>query len=113
MSCSSCDQFDTTVELRSPGQLARVIGTIRDCVEAQTLQYESFESDRELIGQISFPQIPVNGPWPDVMRYHFSCPSCRATFLLEAETYHGAGGSWRPSASPSNQLLHPTASGVG
>jgi hypothetical protein len=112
MSCSSCDQFDTTVELRSPGQLERFIRTIRDCVEATTLYYESFESDREFIGQIPFPLIPVNGPWPDIMCYHFSCPSCRATFLLEAETYHGAGGSWGPNASPSHHLLHPTAFGV-
>ena len=101
MSCSSCDQFDTTVELRSPGQLARVMLKIRAAIEQQVLHYESFESDRELIGQAPFPLVPAKGPWPDIMRYHFSCSSCRASFLLEAETYRGAGGSWRRNASAS------------
>jgi|JI7StandDraft_1071085.scaffolds.fasta_scaffold800119_1 hypothetical protein len=109
MSCPSCEEFDVIVELRSPGELARVIGKVRTGVEAHALRYEPFESDRELIGQVPFPSIAVNGPWPDFMRYHFTCRSCRTSFLLEAETYHGAGGTWRPSAPPSNPLLQRTA----
>lgn len=109
MSCPFCKEFDVIVELRSPGQLARVIEKVHAGVEGHALRYESFESDRELIGQSPFTSIAVNGPWPDVMRYHFTCHSCRTSFLLEAETYHGAGGTWRPLAPPSNPLLQRTA----
>jgi hypothetical protein len=114
MSCPSCEEFDTAIELHSPAQLARVIEKVRASVEAQQLRYDSFESDRELIGQPTFAAVPANGPWPDVMRYHFTCCSCRAPYLLEAETYHGAGGAWRPSSPPpSNPSLQPTAFGGG
>lgn len=109
MSCPTCDEFDVIVELRSPAQLARVIGKVRASVEANALLYQSFESDRELVGQIPFGLLAVSGPWPDVMRYHFTCPSCKASFILDAETYHGAGGTWQPSAPPSNPLLQRTA----
>ena len=114
MPCHSCDPFDTTVELKSPAQLARLIGKIRAAVNAQTLHYESFESDRELIGQPSFSDVSSIGPWPDVMRYHFSCCSCRASYLLIAETYHGAGGTWQPiTLPPSNPSFQPTSFGCG
>lgn len=62
MSCASCEEFDVIVELRLPGQLARVIGKIRAAVEAHSLHYESFESDRELVGQVPFASLAVNGP---------------------------------------------------
>lgn len=68
MSCSSCEQFDATVELHSPAQLAHVIEKIGAGVGAPILHYQSFESDQKPIGQPSFAAVPANGPWPDVMR---------------------------------------------
>jgi hypothetical protein len=114
MSCARCDSFDTTVELHSPAQLAAVIKSLRAAVEAKTLLCESLESAQELKSQPAFTELSACEPWPDVMRYRFSCPACEAPYILEAETYHGSGGSWRPvSSSPFNRPLHPTAFGIG
>ncbi len=101
MTCRNCEPFEAAIELQSPTQLARVMGQVRTAVEANVICYESFESDRELVGQPSFMTVVPEGPWPDVMRYHFTCQACRWPFILTAETYHGSGGLWSPS-----QTLH-------
>lgn len=112
MSCAACGTFQLAVDIHSPSLLDRVVADIRSATEHGLLKYEAFESDRELVGQPSFLQLRANEPWPDVMRYHFSCPQCGVTFLLEAETYHGTGGAWRKtSQQPSNPTLQRTASG--
>jgi len=94
MSCSACDQYDTEVLIRWPGQLARVIEKIRIAVSDGVLHYNAFESDRELVGQPSLMELDLSGPIPDVMRYRFQCPLCGSCYGLFVETYHGAGGKW-------------------
>ena len=44
-----------------------------------------------------FEHIDPAGPWPDVLNYAFRCTACGQRFQLDAETYHGSGGSWRPA----------------
>jgi hypothetical protein len=94
MSCSNCDQFNTEVLIQSPGQFAKVGEKIRAAVTQGTLCYNSFESDRELIGQPSFLALEFAGPLPDVMRYHFHCPVCGNCYGLFVEADHGSGGAW-------------------
>ena len=94
MSCSNCDQFNTEVLIQSPGQFASVGEKIRAAVTEGTLCYNSFESDRELIGQPSFMAVEFAGPLPDVVRYHFHCPVCGNCYGLFVEACHGSGGAW-------------------
>jgi hypothetical protein len=94
MTCQSCDQFDTNVPIRSPGEFARIAGKVRAAVSEGSLVYNSLESDRELIGQPSFQNLDLLAPLPDAMRYHFNCAVCGKAFGLEVETYHGRGGQW-------------------
>mgnify|MGYP006946476343 CR=1 FL=1 len=112
MRCSACEDFQLTVDICSPSLLDRVVADVRAATAQNILKYEFFESDRELFGQPSFLQLQAGEPWPDFMRYHFSCTRCGSSFLLEAETYHGSGGSWRQTGQqPSNPALQPTAFG--
>ncbi|MES2772500.1 MAG: hypothetical protein V4623_11130 [Pseudomonadota bacterium] len=94
MTCSNCDQFNTEVQIQSPDQLARLGAKIRAAVSASILKYNSFESDRELIGQPSFMALEFAGSLPHTMRYHFHCPTCGNCYGLFLETYHGSGGRW-------------------
>lgn len=109
MTCKTCEPFEATIELQSPTHLARVMEQVQAAVEAKVLCYESFESDRELVSQPSFMALVPEGPWPDVMSYHFTCMACSRPFILTAETYHGSGGSWSPSTArhPSRPLPPP------
>lgn len=92
--CANCDQFDTEVLIQSPGQFIRVAEKIRAAISEGILVYNSFESDRELIGQPSFIALNLAAPFPDVMRYHFHCPKCGNCYGLFIEAYHGSGGKW-------------------
>jgi len=94
MTCANCDQFNTEVQIHFPGQFAQVAQKVRAAVAAGTLVYNSFESDRALIGQSSFLALELTAPFPDVMRYHFHCPVCGNCFGLFVEAYHGSGGKW-------------------
>ena len=99
MSCTACDQFDTSIVISSPGQFRRIAGKVRDAVASGVLRYNTFESDRELIGQPSFVELDLSaGQIPDVMRYYFECPHCRESYTLFIEAYHGGGGTWSRSS---------------
>lgn len=101
--CEACEEFDVEVPVQGPDQLRRILGKVRSAVESGQLHYNSFESDRALIGQTSFVDLSVDGPLPDVLRYYFDCPVCESVYSLMVETYHGQGGKWcncRKAAGP-------------
>ena len=81
------------VQIASPSQLqqaARVAlanvadGTIRDITAGSPS------------GRASFREVAASEVWPDVVSFHFQCQYCAQRFSLEAETYHGSGGQWKP-----------------
>jgi hypothetical protein len=94
VTCASCAPFDTHLEIRLPGELARILEKVKRAVAAGELEYNAFESSRVLIGQSHFGSVEPSGPYPDVLDYYFECTACRAVFELTAETYHGRGGKW-------------------
>jgi hypothetical protein len=103
MGCERCDMYDTEVVIGSPGQLRSVVAKIRDAVKVGALKYNSFESDREIIGQPSFLELNLNEPLPDVLKYHFECHLCGNCYCMAVEKYHGSGGKWFCSGTlPSN-----------
>ena len=94
MGCAKCDEFDVEIPIQSFSLFLRIANKVRAAVARGTLSYNSFESSRELVGQPSFLELDLGGPLPDVMRYHFHCPSCGTCFGLFVEAYHGSGGKW-------------------
>ena len=115
MQCSNCEPFDTEIAIGLPGQLLRIIASVREAVAAGVLSYNSFESSRELIDQTSFLDLDLGKALPDVLRYHFDCPSCGKCYGLFVETYHGSGGTWSCTGQlPPNNSFKPTPlRGVG
>ena len=109
MHCSNCDQFNAEIAIHSPTQLARVAEAVRAGITSGALRYNSFESDRALIGQASFLGLDFHGPLPDVLRYHFDCPACGMSYGLFVETYHGSGGRWFCTGQlPPNNSFKPS-----
>ena len=92
--CQSSDSFDITVQIHRPEQLRRIFEKIRHAIKGKTLRCNEFESSRALIDQPPFSELNLKSTIPDVIRYHFDCPSCAATFGLMAEAFHGQGGQW-------------------
>jgi len=86
--------YGTQIVVRSTDELARVWTSVRAAVDAGELQYNAFESDRELVGQTSFMQLRFDGPVPEVMRYHFQCLRCGTCYGLFVESHDGNGGKW-------------------
>jgi len=41
----------------------------------------------------SFPLLAKTESWGDFVNSYFSCTGCGALFRLQAETYHGSGGT--------------------
>jgi hypothetical protein len=92
--CDNCDQLDTEIDIRSPEQLKSLVNKIRTDLKDNIIIYNSFESDRALIGQVSFDQLNLENSIPDVMCYYFDCKECGNVFGLVCESYHSSGGKW-------------------
>ena len=93
MSCSRCDELCITVEIVSPGALAKAIEVIGQNIDDGTLA-EIVPSDSDC--KTAFESLRNAGPWPDIVFHRFRCTMCEKPFVLEAETYHGQGGVWAP-----------------
>ena len=95
MPCSRCENLDEYVRFRTRGELFRAIARVRQAVADGDLE----EIDAgPMTGTIAFSDLSDVGPLDDFLLYRFRCSDCGQNFLLEAETYHGSGGSWGKSA---------------
>jgi len=90
--CEHCSDLQISFDIRSPGDLKKAIKVIKANLEDGTLEEilnGSTIGSEELLSETS------NEPsWPDYFEIHFQCRHCGTRFRLEAETYHGSGGSW-------------------
>ena len=75
-----------------PGELKQAIRIAKDNVADGTL---CVIEDAEEISR-PFSQLSASGLWDDIVHYEFKCNSCGQKLHLSAETYHGAGGEWKP-----------------
>ncbi len=108
MHCSNCHHFNTEIAICSPSQLVRVAENVQEAVAAGILNYNSYESDRELLGQPSFLDLDLHKRFPDVLRYHFDCAICGRCYGMFVETYHGSGGTWSCTGQlPPNNSFKP------
>lgn len=96
MSCFRCENLDEHVSFRTRGELFRAIGVIRRAVFSNAIEEIEVDATK---GKMAFGDLSENGPLDDLLLYKFRCRGCGQTFRLEAETYHGSGGSWERTAS--------------
>jgi hypothetical protein len=96
MSCEKCRELMQTVEVRTPQDFQVVLRVVKANVKDQTIE-QHVASAARVVPSITIDSLGEGGPWPDVLDEQFRCLTCGQGFRLEAETYHGAGGHWRPS----------------
>ena len=80
--------------------MKRAIDLARAAVASGALEeITRFDDGRPLYRELSFAELPSNGPWPDIVGFYFKCTGCGGRFQLGADTYHG-GGEWARTAGP-------------
>lgn len=90
--CPLCASLNNTVPIQLPSDLKRVIRVVKDSVADGTLS--TLDSEAPTFSR-PFEERSTSS-WDDYVHYLFACTSCGQRFLLEAETYHGSGGEWKP-----------------
>jgi hypothetical protein len=92
MSCVHCNELGTKFDINRPSDLRKVILIVQSKLADGTL-HEIQSNSQEAFN------VAVGGEgWPDILDFAFQCQHCHQGFKLIAETYHGSGGSWSPSA---------------
>lgn len=91
MTCARCQNMDQRVPIRTPGELFKVVRTVRQAVSDGDIQQIDAGPMK---GVVSFDDLSEAGPQDDVLLYRFRCPSCDQNFVLGAVTWNGTGGSW-------------------
>ena len=89
--CPSCKDLNLEFQIRSPSDLKQAIAVTRDNLADGTIADITSGGDCK-----PFDELVSSGKWDDVLLYHFKCNTCGQLFELSAETYHGAGGWWKP-----------------
>lgn len=103
MPCSFCNDLCTEYRISSPSDLRHAIAVVRDNLADGTLT--EIGSEVSGLPQRSFSEVAGSGQWDDVMVYRFQCQHCSGQFILEAETFHGSGGAWRPAREDDHAAL--------
>jgi hypothetical protein len=101
MPCHHCADLCATYQARTPGELRKAVGIVAANVADGTLR-ELAPDPLLQGGNGSFAQVAAGSAWPDVFDFGFECTRCGARFSLQAETYHGAGGTWQPAHGTRN-----------
>jgi hypothetical protein len=83
----------TVFPIRLPSDLKQAIRIAKQNVADGTISVVESETGQ---GPGPFDQLTESGGWDDLANYVFACNSCGQRFQLSAETYHGAGGEWKP-----------------
>lgn len=95
MACTRCEDLNQTVTIERPSDLEQVLRVIRDNLADGTLVSIAPETP-SMIAMQPIEHVALAGPWPDLLHYVLTCKACGQRFELDAETYRGSGGSWRP-----------------
>ncbi len=94
MACTRCEDLNQTVTIERPSDLEKVLRVIRDNLTDGTLA--PIAPETSMVEMQPIEQVAPAGPWADLLHYVFRCTACGQRFQLDAETYRGSGGSWRP-----------------
>jgi len=93
MSCHRCLDLCVTFPARTPGELRKAVSIVSANLLDDTL-VEILPNAQGPIG--AFQSIAEGTEWPDTFDFTFACKSCGERFTLQADTYHGSGGYWKP-----------------
>src|SRR5262245_12116251 len=91
--CERCKDLNAVIRIKLPEQLSQVIRIAKQNVADGTITVLESETGR---WSRPFSQLQASGGWDDLVDYVLACSSCGQQFRLSAETYHGAGGEWKP-----------------
>jgi len=89
--CPSCKDLNIEFQIKLPSDLRQAIAVTRDNLADGTISDVTTGGDCK-----PFDELVSSGKWDDVLMYRFKCNTCGQLFELSAETYHGAGGWWKP-----------------
>ncbi len=89
--CEKCVNLNEIVPIKFPSDLKKAIRIAKENIADNTLQLLEEEK-----WKTPFDKVTPEGGWDDLVSYVFKCNSCGKRFELIAETYHGAGGHWKP-----------------
>ena len=92
--CNSCKDLNASFQIKLPSDLRQTIAVTRDNLADGTISDVTTGGDCK-----PFDELVSSGKLDDVLLYHFKCNTCGQMFELSAETYHGAGGWWKPVIS--------------
>ena len=93
--CPSCKDLNTEFRIKHPSDLKQAVAVTRDNLADGTISNVTADGDCK-----PFDELVSSGKWDDVLLYRFKCNTCGQMFELSAETYHGAGGWWKPVSVP-------------
>jgi len=97
MACARCSDLCITFSIRVPADLKKALCIAQENIADGTLvEVEAPPDTPRFEPSVSFAEVAGGLSRPDIVSFRFRCMSCGEEFLLEAETYHGSGGSWRP-----------------
>jgi hypothetical protein len=97
MSCARCSDLCVTFAIRVPADLTKAISIARENIADGTLvEVEPPSEAVRFEPSVTLAELAAGAKSSDLVNFRFRCTSCGEEFLLDAETYHGSGGSWRP-----------------
>lgn len=82
-----------SAEIYTPRDLQVLLKRLKDAVAERALQ-QYWPEGAMFASEARIEDIPNNGPWPDYLELYFRSDETGASYKLEVETYHGAGGRW-------------------
>lgn len=91
--CEKCSDLNKVFRIKLPAELKHVIRIAKENVADGTISVVEKETG---YWSRPFSQLTASSGWDELVHYVFVCNSCDQRFQLSAETYHGAGGEWKP-----------------
>jgi hypothetical protein len=91
--CEKCKDLRVVFKIDLPSQLRKAINIANDNIVDLTISVVENKTDN---WSQSFGKFVETGKWDDIVYHQFKCNSCGQRFQLNAETYHGSGGEWKP-----------------
>ena len=83
-----CDNLFKNSEIKSPHHLIELISEIKKTIDDKIIAFET--------GNCTPDEINNTPIWPrDFIHQEYRCLKCGIIFILDCETYHGFGGSFR------------------
>ena len=95
MSCSQCRHLPVREGIRNADDLRSLL---RLAKAAQREQMITETTPRHVHAEMGCPpveELPVDGPWADILGYSFRCNACEATYEMTVEISGGQGGIWQ------------------